>query len=147
MDLRIRGPQVSGMGGESCSAPIDGSAPPIPMFSDDVVLHAEKRGCFQIVVLFYSFEQLPIAKDGIRSVSCQIESSAILDAVETTYLVRSQIDSVPQASPHLKLLQDRATCVRILDADEYTAAGLTEAAIATNFNRPAPLYYDANRTR
>lgn len=128
-------------------ATIDGPAPPIPMFTDDAIFHAEKKGCFQIVALLDSFEQLSIAKDGIRSVSCQIESGAVLDAAEATYLVHNQIGSVPQASPHLKLLQDRATCVRILDADEYTAAGLTEAAIATNFIRPAPLYYDANRIR
>jgi hypothetical protein len=38
-------------------APIDGPAPPIPMFTDDAVFHAEKKGCFQIVALLDSFEQ------------------------------------------------------------------------------------------
>jgi len=127
--------------------PINGPAPSMPMFTDDAVFSAEKKGCFQIVALLDSFEQLRIAKEDIKSVTRQVEGGVVLDAAETTYLVYNQIGSVPQTSLNLELLQDKRTCVRILDAEEYTAAGLTEAAIATNFARPAPLYYDANRIK
>ncbi|KFY79038.1 hypothetical protein V499_01921 [Pseudogymnoascus sp. VKM F-103] len=125
-------------------APINGPAPPIPMFTDDAVFKAEKNGCFQIVALLDSLQQLPVALEEVKSVTTQIGNGDILDSMETTYLIQNQRGSAAgPASAHLDLLQDTSTCVRIIDAEEYTAAG----AGTTGFTRPNPLYYDANRIR
>lgn len=127
--------------------PIDGPAPPTPMFTDDAIFRSGKKGCFQIVALLDSPDQLPLAKGDITSVSCQIENGIILNTAETTYVVDNQFRSVPAASPYLEVLHDRTSCVRILEAEEYTAAGMTDAALATNLTRPAPLYYDPHRIK
>lgn len=129
-------------------APINGPAPAIPMFTDDAVFNAVKNGCFQIVVLLDSSLQLASAIEEVKSITCQIGNGIILDTKETTYLVHNQIGGVSGiASVDVDLLQDTTSCVRILDAQEYASAGLTKAAIATGFTRPAPLYYDPNRIK
>ncbi|KFZ13759.1 hypothetical protein V502_06464 [Pseudogymnoascus sp. VKM F-4520 (FW-2644)] len=129
-------------------APINGPAPPIPMFTDDAVFNAEKNGCFQIVALVDSLLQLTAAMEEVKSITRQIRNGIILDTMETTYLVHNQIGSVSDvASAHIDLLQDTTACVRILDAEEYSSAGVTRTAIAANFTRPAPLYYDPNRVK
>ncbi|OBT81661.1 hypothetical protein VE02_10134 [Pseudogymnoascus sp. 03VT05] len=127
--------------------PIDGPAPSTPMFTDDAIFRSDKGGCFQIVALLDSPSQLPLAKGDIESISGQIENGIILNTAETTYVVDNRFGSVPVWSPHLKVLHERTSCVRILGAEEYTAAGMTDAAIATNFTRPAPLYYDPHRIK
>lgn len=128
-------------------APIDGPAPAIPMFTDDAIFKAERKCCFQIVALLDSIEQLPVAIEDMKSLTCETDTEVFLDASQATYLVHNQMGSVPRSSAHLELLRDKTTCVRIIAAEEYTAAGLTQGAVATKFERPAPLYYDGNKIK
>jgi hypothetical protein len=118
------------------------------MFTDDAVFKAEKKGCFQIVALIDSLQQLPAVKEDIKTITSQVGNGIILDATETTYLVHGQTGSASkEASLYLDSLQDKTTCVRVINGEDYTAAGLTEAAIASKFTRSPPLYYDPNRIK
>ena len=81
-------------------APIDEPAPPIPMFTDDAVFKAGKKGCFQIVALLNSLQQLPVVMENVKSITPLVGDGVILDTAETTYLVHDQIGSVSkEASP------------------------------------------------
>ena len=128
------------------SAPIDGPAPPIPTFTDDTIFAPTKTGIFQIVALINSVDQVRSARADVARIQYP-ETLLTLDPAEATYIVHGLVPSVHDASA---LLDEDIPCeniIRVLGADEYTAAGRTETALEKQFPRPEPLYYDPNRIR
>jgi hypothetical protein len=128
------------------SAPVDGPAPPIPSFTDDALFAQHKSGVFQIAVILDSVDQVPAARVELKN-SRKPDCIVGLDPEEATFIIHGLSSSVPGASPSLGQKGNRGNIVRVLSADEYTAAGLTEAAVATNFPRPPPKFYNPNRIR
>ena len=128
------------------SAPIDGPAPPIPTFTDDSIFAPSKKGIFQVVALVDSIYQFRAARADISRVQCPT-SLSILDPAEATFLVHGEIPSVVDAPAFLGKEIPIENVIRVLGADEYTAAGQTETALATQFPRPEARHYDPNRIR
>lgn len=125
------------------AAPIDGPAPSLPMFTDDEIFAKSKSGIFQAVALVDSIKELQDARQQIASISASHGVGQLVDLAETTYIVHSQRRQTPQASSISKLKH----VIRVIDAEEYKAAGETEDALARNFPRPPPLHYDPQRIR
>jgi hypothetical protein len=128
-------------------APIDGRAPPLPMFTDDAVFAPQKKACFQIVALVDGIKQLEAAMEDVERLKARVDKGEVIDTDETTYLVHKQAGPVLVREPVLKLLEDKNSCVRILGAEEYEAAGGTEEARNIGFERPAPVGYDVEKIR
>lgn len=128
------------------SAPIDGPAPPVPTFTDDTIFAPNKTGIFQIVALLDSIDQIRSARADISHIQ-QPESLLTLDVAEATYIVHGEVPSVRDAPALLGKEIPSENVIRVLGADEYTAAGHTNAALERQFPRPEPLYYDPNRIR
>ena len=128
------------------SAPIDGPAPPIPTFTDDTIFAPNKTGIFQIVALLDSVDQFRAARADISRIHSP-ESELTLDPAEATYIVHGEVASIHDAPALLGKDVAIQNVIRVLGADEYTAAGRTVAALEKQFPRPDPLYYDPNRIR
>lgn len=128
------------------SAPIDGPAPPIPTFTDDTIFAPNKTGIFQIVALLDSIDQFRSARADISRIQ-HPESLLTLDSAEATYIVHGEVPSIHDAPALLGKETPSENIIRVLGADEYTAAGHTAAALDKRFPRPEPLYYDPNRIR
>ena len=124
------------------AAPINGPAPALPMFTDDGIFAKSKSGIFQVVVLVDSLKELQSACQQIENISAKHGMGQLVDLTEATYIVHNQGRQVPKASP----IETR-NVLRVIDAEEYKAAGETEEALAKKFPRPAPLYYDPQRIR
>ena len=128
------------------SAPIDGPAPAIPTFTDDTVFAPQKKGIFQIVAILDSLDQLPNVRDDLALVKTS-DSLSALDPTEATLILHGEIPAIPQTSTLLGPESTRGNTIRVLSAQEYTAAGVTETALKIGFPRPPPLFYDPNRIR
>jgi len=131
------------------SAPIDGLAPPIPEFTDDAIFAPHKTTVLQLVALLNSVDDIPTARVELESLSFSADKSVMLDLSEATLIVHNTA-TLPTSifSPSQKASASSAeSIIRVLDAAEYTAAGLTPAALATRFPRPEPLFYDPDRIR
>ena len=128
------------------SAPIDGPAPAIPTFTDDTIFGPEKKGIFQIVALLDSVDQLHNVRGDLAHIKTS-DSLSFLDPTEATLILHGEIPAVPQTSPLLGPESARGNTIRVLSAEEYTAAGVTESALKIGFPRPPPLFYDPSRIR
>ena len=124
------------------AAPIDRPAPSLPMFTDDEIFAESKTGIFQAVALVGSLEELEDARQQIESITAAHGEGQLVDLTETTYIVHNQPRHTLQPSD-AKLKH----VIRVVDAEEYEAAGQTEEALARNFPRPPPLHYDPQRIR
>ena len=125
------------------SAPIDGPAPVIPMFTDDTVFSPEKKDVFQIVAILDSPEQLVRASADIAQIKA---IDTLLKPSDATYIVHGEIPAAStSALSSVSILE--ANIIRVLGAEEYTAAGLTKAATNLIFKRPPPLLYNPNRIK
>jgi hypothetical protein len=127
------------------AAPIDQPAPSLPMFTDDIIFSKQKRGIFQVVALIRSLEQLRSVQRDIISLGAKYDKDGIVYLAETTYIVHDQAHASLQASSFLVSPVTSENVVRVVSAEEYTAAGDTEEAVTKGFPRPAPLYYDPER--
>jgi len=127
------------------SAPIEGPAPSVPAFTDDTIFAPSKSGLFQIVALLDSIGQLSAARADIAELKPSGPLS-VLDPSEATYIVHGA-----SGAPRVNVLPDhevrRQNIIRVLGAEEYTAAGRTGDAVIKSFPRPPPLFYDPNRIR
>jgi hypothetical protein len=128
------------------AAPLDGPAPSLPMFTDDEIFAKSKRGIFQAVALVGSLQELQDARQQIASIRESSGVSQVIDLAETTYIVHGQRQQTPQASS-ISMLKEMKHVIRVVDAEEYKAAGETEDARARNFPRPPPLHYNPHRIR
>ena len=128
------------------SAPVDGPAPAIPTFTDDTVFAPQKKGIFQIVALLDSIDQLPNARKDLALINTS-DSLSALDPTEATLIIHGEIPAISKTSHLLYSESMRSNTIRVLSAEEYTAAGATESALKTRFPRPPPLFYNPNRIR
>lgn len=125
------------------SAPIDGPAPAIPSFTDDVIFGSNKRDVFQIVALLDALHQLTEAEADIGRIHAL---DGLLNASDATFVVHGEVPAV--CSTEISTVSvSKANIIRLLGAKEYTATGLTEAARKLTFKRPPPLLYDPDRIR
>jgi hypothetical protein len=69
----------------------------------------------------------------------------ILLLAETTYIMHSYDDQKCQDFSSLGPILQTESIVRVIDAEEYKAAGETPDALAQGFPRPKPINYDPNR--
>lgn len=125
------------------SAPIDGTAPAIPNFTDDAVFRADKRDVFQVVALLNSPAELNEATSDIGRLKAL---EGLLNPSDATFIVHNEIPAVAHGQVETVSIS-QANIIRVLGAEEYTAAGLTEAAGKLAFKRPPPLFYDPDRIR
>ncbi|TKA55111.1 hypothetical protein B0A49_12199 [Cryomyces minteri] len=128
------------------SAPINGPAPPVPTFTDDAIFAPHKTGIFQLVALVESMDQCRAARSDFSHLQFP-GSQSNLDSAEATFIVHGEIPSIVDAPVLLSKDIPTANVIRVLGAAEYTAAGLTDAALAMDFPRPEPKFYDPNRIR
>ena len=97
-----------------------------------------------------SLLQVSFVSVGISEASKDIErlkvSETLLNPSDATYIIHGNF----QASSSAELSRfsvPKYNIIRVLGADEYAAAGLTDAANMLTFKRPPPLLYDPNRIR
>ena len=128
------------------SAPIDGPAPSSLTFTDDSIFSKEKKGVFQIVVILDSVDQLPAARSELAGV-VPPDSVTQLDPSEATFIFHNQRSSISENLAALGSKPQRKNLVRVLGAEEYTAAGVSSDAEGSKFARPPPIFYDPNRIR
>ena len=129
------------------SAPIDGPAPTIPSFTDDTIFAPQKAGVFQIVAILSSTDQLSAARAELKRIP-KPDSIVGLDLEEATFLIHGLSASVaPETVALLGQKGDPDNIIRVVNGDEYTEAGLTEAAVASKFPRPPPKFYNPDRIR
>lgn len=127
------------------AASIDQPAPSLPMFTDDVIFSKQKRGIFQVVAFVRDLEQLRNVQDEIIAIGTEYDKDDILFLAETTYIVHSQAHATLHQSSFLDSLPQFENALRIVSAEEYTAAGETTDALTSGFPRPKPLNYDPGR--
>ena len=125
------------------TAPIDGAASAIPSFTDDTIFRQDKKDVFQVVALLDSPNQLKKAIGDIEQLKLL---QGLLDPIDATYIVHGEIPAMwPDELESLSI--SHTNIIRVLGAEEYTAAGLTKTASALVYKRPPPLLYDPNRIR
>lgn len=127
------------------AAPIDQPAPPLPMFTDDAIFSKQKRGVFQVVALTSSIEQLRDVRRSIVTLEKNYDIEDVLLLAETTYILHNCARQKNQDCSNLGSISQTESIVRVIDAEEYKAAGETPNALALTFPRPEPINYDPNR--
>lgn len=127
------------------AAPIDQPAPPLPMFTDDVIFSKQKRGVFQVVALAGSLEQLQDIQSSIATMGKNYDIDDVLLLAETTYIMHSYADQKGQDFCNMGPILQAESIVRVIDAEEYKTAGETRDALAQGFPRPKPINYDPYR--
>jgi hypothetical protein len=125
------------------SAPIDGAASAIPSFTDDTIFKQDKKDVFQVIALLDSSNQLKKAKADIGQLKAL---EGLLDPSDATYIVHGEIPALsPDELPSVSI--SNSNIIRVLGAEEYTAAGLRETVGKLTYKRPPPLLYDSDRIR
>jgi hypothetical protein len=127
------------------AAPIDQPAPSLPMFTDDVIFSKQKRGIFQVVALVRDLKELRNVQDKIIAMGTEYDKHDVLFLAETTYIVHSQAHPTHHQSSFSDSSLQFQNALRVVSAEEYTAAGETTDALARGFPRPKPLHYDPSR--
>ncbi|MCJ1244020.1 hypothetical protein MMC30_001217 [Trapelia coarctata] len=136
-------------------APVGELAPPMPMFTDDIIFSKEKKCLFQLVVIVESVAEIGRLKADLADIDTLSEGE--LDAEEATFILhdfsylKASVSSASfQAGPKSNLEDgDIATIpryiTRTVTSGEYAAT--TDHHPDYAIHRPPPLRYNHERIR
>ncbi|KAH8585709.1 hypothetical protein B0O99DRAFT_657166 [Bisporella sp. PMI_857] len=115
-------------------------------FTDDTIFARHKSGIFQLVVILDSIDQLQTSRAELQLVR-NVDTITGLRTQEATFVVHGLSTMISTTHPALRGEKEREGVIRVLSAEEYTAAGSTGVAKAAKFPRHPPHFYDPNRIR
>jgi len=130
-------------------APVGELAPPMPMFTDDIIFAKEKRCLFQLVVLLTSLAEISVLKADLVNVDNLSEGE--LSADEATFILHDFSHLSKPAGDSHTLAPSALTpamsryITRVITGGEYEGATWYHSDYA--IHRPPPLYYNHERLR